>query len=579
MSAKAAYYNNGFGLFARGDDSYTYDYDQGEMLGNYLNYFPVRPQKAVNVDGNYFFDGLGGTNELKFGFGYRETSTSTTTHYGGNQLVGVINSADDKIARLHRDGSAGALGKYLSFYVGDVLTMNRLSLNLGLRFDQQKAKNLAGDAPANASFADVVPSVSYGGDTDYPIDWKDLSPRVGVSYALDDSRRTVARASYARYANQLQFKDVQLENPVAPGFLAYAWNDLNGDRFVQPGEVLFDQYQYNYNIDPANPGGAGQTPNRIDRDYGASHTDELVAGIDRELHPSFAAGLAYTYRHISDLPYRPRLGGVCGDPPTSSSCRIVEPNEYTRGDAITGGGYTVFPYLPDSDLVDAGGGGRLLTNQAGYVQNFNGFELTLTKRLANKWMGRVAFSYNLFKQSYDTPIPVQGGAGVQGRASPGNADGNPTPTEVNSLTSDFVSAKSGGSGRATFYTTPRWQIYANALVQLPLGLELSGAVFGREGQALPQYIIGSGGRDGNLNILATTAIDARRYDDVWDVDLRLAKVVRAGPAAITFSAEAFNIFNSGTVLQVFRRVDSTSFDRIDEILSPRILRFGARVSF
>jgi len=40
LSAKAAYYNNGFGLFARGDNSYTYDYDQGEMLGNFYNYSP-----------------------------------------------------------------------------------------------------------------------------------------------------------------------------------------------------------------------------------------------------------------------------------------------------------------------------------------------------------------------------------------------------------------------------------------------------------------------------------------------------------------------------------------------------------
>jgi hypothetical protein len=579
LSAKAAYYNNGFGLFARGDNSYTYDYDQGEMLGNYLNYFPVRPQKAANVDGSYFVEGLGGNHELKFGFGYRETTTSTNTHYGGNQLVGVINSADDKVARLHRDGSAGAIGKYLSFYAGDVFTKNRLSLNLGVRFDQQKARNSAGDAPANASFPNVVPSVSYGGDSDYIVDWKDFSPRVGLSYALGESRKTVARASYARYANQLQFKDVQLENPVAPGFLAYAWNDANGDRFVQPDEVLLDQYQYNYNIDPDNPGGAGQTPNRIDRDYGAAHSDELVAGIDHELLPNFAAGVAYTYRHITDLPYRPRLGGPCGDPPTSANCQVIQGNEYTRGDAVSAGGYTVFPNAPDASLVTAGGSGRFLTNQPGYAQSFNGFEMTLTKRLSNKWMGRVAFSYNLFKQSYDTAIPVQGGAGVQGRANPGNADGNPTPTDVNSLSSDFVSAQSGGSGRATFYTTPRWQVYANALVELPWRLELSGAVFGREGQALPQYIIVSGGRDGNLNALATPEIDARRYDNVWNLDLRLAKVVKLGPTAVTFSAEAFNLFNSGTVLQRFRRVDSASFDRIDEILSPRIVRFGARFAF
>jgi hypothetical protein len=579
MSAKAAYYNNGFGLFARGDNSYTYDYDQGEMLGNFYSYFPVRPQKALNVDGNYFVAGLGGNNELKFGFGYRETTTNTTTHYGGNQLVGVINSADDKLARLHRDGNAGAVGKYVSFYLGDVYTKDRLSLNVGVRFDQQKARNVAGEAPANASFPDVVPAVSYGGDSDYIVDWTDLSPRVGASYSFGAAGKTVARVSYARYANQLQFKDVQLENPVAPGFLAYAWNDANGDRFVQPGEVLLDQYQYNYNIDPANPGGAGQTPNRIDRDYSAAHTDEFVAGLDHELLPNFAAGFAYTYRHISDLAYRPRLGGACGDPPTAGSCRVIQGSEYGPGTPVTAGGYTVTPYLPNEDLVSAGGSGRFLTNQPGYAQSFNGFELTLTKRLSNKWMGRMAFSYNLFKQSYDTAVPVQGGAGVQGRASPGNADGNPTPTEVNSLQEDFVSAQSGGSGRATFYTTPRWQVYANALVELPWSVELSGAIFGREGQALPQYIIGDGGLDGNLNALATPTIDARRYDDVWNLDLRLAKVFRFGPTRFTLSAEAFNIFNSGLVLQRFRRVDSANFDRIDEILSPRIVRFGARFAF
>jgi hypothetical protein len=77
------------------------------MLGNFYNYFPVRPQKAVNVDSSYFVEAWR-EPRAQFGFGYRETTTNTNTHYGGNQLVGKINSADDKIARLHRDGNAGA---------------------------------------------------------------------------------------------------------------------------------------------------------------------------------------------------------------------------------------------------------------------------------------------------------------------------------------------------------------------------------------------------------------------------------------------------------------------------------------
>jgi len=293
-------------------------------------------------------------------------------------------------------------------------------------------------------------------------------------------------------------------------------------------------------------------------------------------------GAAYTYRHISNLTYRPRLGGPCGADPSASSCRIIQPEEYTANAPVSSGGFTAFSYSPPDDLVEAGGFGRLRTNQPGYAQNFNGIELTMTKRLTNKWMGRVAFSWNAFKQAYDGVIPVNGGGGTQGGiGGPGGGryNGNPTPTDLNSLKSDFVAAQSGGSGRATFYTTPTWQVYANALVQLPWSLDLSGAVFGRQGQIEPQYLRLSAGQDGSFNVLATPTVDAKRYSSVWDVDLRLAKNLKVGPTQITLSAEAFNIFNSGTVLQAFRQVNSSSFERIDEILSPRIVRFGARLSF
>ena len=54
---------------------------------------------------------------------------------------------------------------------------------------------------------------------------------------------------------------------------------------------------------------------------------------------------------------------------------------------------------------------------------------------------------------------------------------------------------------------------------------------------------------------------------------------RAWASFLKQKAEAFNIFNSGTVLQRFRQINSTDFQRIDEILSPRIVRFGARFTF
>jgi hypothetical protein len=177
---------------------------------------------------------------------------------------------------------------------------------------------------------------------------------------------------------------------------------------------------------------------------------------------------------------------------------------------------------------------------------------------------------------------VNGGGGTQGGIGGpgvGRYNGNPTPTDLISLTDDYVAAQSGGSGRATFYTTPTWQLYANALVQLPWSVDLSGAVFGRQGQIEPQFIRASLGVDGAFNVLATPTVDAKRYDSVWNFDLRLAKSLKLGSSAVTLSAEAFNVFNSGTTLQRFRQINSGSLARIDEILSPRIVRFGARLSF
>jgi hypothetical protein len=89
----------GLGLFARGgpEKNYTIDYVRGEAIGSYQTHQAIRPQKTINLDGNYFFAGMGGNNELKFGFGYRKNSTHSSSHYNGNQLAGVINDPTDTV--------------------------------------------------------------------------------------------------------------------------------------------------------------------------------------------------------------------------------------------------------------------------------------------------------------------------------------------------------------------------------------------------------------------------------------------------------------------------------------------------
>jgi len=82
-----------------------------------------------------------------------------------------------------------------------------------------------------------------------------------------------------------------------------------------------------------------------------------------------------------------------------------------------------------------------------------------------------------------------------------------------------------------------------------------------------------------------------RYPSVWDADFRLAKNLKFGSSAgVVLSAELFNAFNANTVLSRSRQANTGTFTstvagaepgigRIEEILSPRVLRFGATLTF
>jgi hypothetical protein len=586
MNAKAAYYDTGFGLFARGgsDKTYTLDYVEGEAIGSYQTYQAIRPQKTINLDGNYFFSGMGGNNELKFGFGFRNASTHSASHFNGNQLAGIINCAPaadcapgDNVAYVWRDGITDYGGKYWSGYLGDTFSKNRFTLNAGVRFDRQTAKNFASEAPANASFPEVVPAVRFDG-SDNLVEWNTLSPRVGLSYALDDARKTVLRASYANYAEQLAFGDVTDENPIVYGYLAYAWNDANNDRFVQPEEVDLGNFLYNFNVDPDEPGSLTAV-NRIDRDRKPKRDNEVVVGIDREVAANFAVGMAYTWRRATDWSYRPWLAAPC---PDSTNCQIITPTDYIPNPPTTSNGFTASTSSPDPDLIDAGGGGRVRTNTDGYHTTFNGLELTATKRLSNRWMGRLAASWNDWTEHWDgTPY------GVHRMESSGMV----SPTEWDALVQDGqVAFLSGGSGKASFYTSVKWQFYANGLVQLPWGFDLSGGVFGKQGGVYPISVRLKAGNDGTVPSLAVPAIDSTRFDNVWDVDTRLAKNFKFGDASVTLSAEVFNLLNNNVVLSRYRFANSGNFTntdqgaepgmgRIEEILAPRVVRLGILFSF
>jgi hypothetical protein len=572
-SVKYMYYDTGFTLAPRGDPSkaFTLDSVGGQAIGTYLEYLAVRPQKNLTADGSYFFQGMGGSHELKFGFAYRDMKTHSATVWQGSQLNGYINSATNRVARVVRGRDVNYSGKYLNAYVGDMFTKDRFTFNLGIRYDGQKAKNDESSAPANASFPERLPAAVFQGNDDWLQDWSDFSLRTGLSYALDESRRTIVRASYARYYEQLSFGNVTRENPTATGYIAYGWIDSNGDRFVQPDEVDFSNFRYSSGVNLADPGSvSADTVNKIDRDRKPRKDDEFIVGLDRELGASFAAGVAFTYRKAnnwSSATYR--FKGACSDPtnPTKATCPLMVASDYTQNAPVTANGYTGFTYSPITALASAGRFGNLLTNRDGYSTTYKGLELTLNKRLTNKWMARAAFTYADWTQNVDLAV---------------GDNGNPTRRQNDGLVDgDQVSLLSGGSGKGQlYYTGQKWQFYGNALYQLPWGVDISGSIWGRQGGLKPVFINISAGNDGTLQVAGTPTVETERYDNVWDVDFRLAKTFRFGKQAyMTLAGEWFNVANAGTVLIRIRQANSSAYNRIDEVLNPSIFRLGATFGF
>ena len=109
-----------------------------------------------------------------------------------------------------------------------------MTIDLGLRYDQQGGKALPSVTTANPAFPNVVPGLNFAG-YDAPFTWKNLSPRAGLTYALDDTRQTVARASYSRFSGQLDSASVGYMNPSSSaGVAVYRWLDLNSDHLRRP---------------------------------------------------------------------------------------------------------------------------------------------------------------------------------------------------------------------------------------------------------------------------------------------------------------------------------------------------------
>jgi hypothetical protein len=576
-TARYAYISGGFTLDPIGGQNIDFYKDDGGVWHNsYYFYQTTRPQHYFGGDASYFT----GKHEVKFGFAWRKTPVESFSTVTGDQIYSVWTGYPNMVAYAQRQNNSNTEGKYVSLYGTDTISLDKLTLTAGIRFDHQTSSYLQ-------TISAAIPGVPLMPQLTAPAvpnayTFNVLAPRVGVTYAVDESRKTVARASYAMFASQLPGNAAAFVSPIQPYTYVY-YNAVDRQTNGQPcavgmvgtngcnGYASLSEINVNgppdgsQNVNLTNPSQA-TSPNVVSSNISAPKTNEFMVGVDRELMPNFGVSATYTYRHVGGLLWNPGIG--------------VSPADYVQTGTFTGNFANVGSVsVPLYGLVSSNGPGRVAENRPDYHQKYQGFEVSATKRMSNKWMARFGFGTMSWNEYFDganaildktvTPYP-SGGFVNYVNAGP-LVNGGP------------VVVQSAGSGKSSIYLVPpKYQITANGLYEAGWGINVGASFQMRQGYTEPYYRSRVNTSDALVpvkNVLLTNGADEFRLDTVSTTDVRAEKMFKFGKTSFAVDFDVFNLFNNGTTLGKQYDARVTTYNTVQEIMNPRIARIGARFFF
>ena len=517
-----------------------------------------RPLHQAGLTASAFFDTGPLLHELKFGFGYRHARVESAEAWPADQLVGLAH-LDPAQAQVTRGTNAKGLINFYNTYLSDTIQTGNLTVNLGARFDYQQSRNLPSAVPPNADFPELLPAVQYEGDSSYPLTWRSVEPRIGATYAIGRERQTLLRASYARFADQLDLDVFRINAFPGIAALAYYWTDGNQNGRVEPGEIDLSNLLYPENVNPDDPGSSAPV-NQIAANLEPPETDEFIVGIERQFSTDVSVSLAYTYRRLTGPLFEPWIGT------TRASYDYVGNAAGTITDPTTG--FVLDFSEPYYGLTtDPPPNGTVLQNRPDTTETYDGLELQLLKSFSNGWMLRVGVGYNNWRRQVGAAGIVNPNNEVPGT----NASGPIVDGNINAT----------------------WQFNVSGFVQLPLAIQAGVNVFGRQGFPIPYFVeVDPHDTRGNLPDLQIGSATDYRTPNVYQVDLQLSRdFVIASRVTVTPIFACFNLLNSHTVLARdgwvggFNAEDSPVFDpnpgfnSVAEALGNRTVRGGLRISF
>jgi Carboxypeptidase regulatory-like domain/TonB-dependent Receptor Plug Domain len=571
LAARYAYISGGFQLSPEGGNKSWYIDDAGVHHNSYYFYKTTRPQYFGGADGSYF----AGRHEVKFGFSYRRTPVDSLSQVEGSNIITGWLGYPNMYAKPQYDYVLSTVGKYTEGFITDTISLNRLTLTAGIRAGRAASSLAASTTPA-VTGVPLLPQVTTT-PVENAYDFKTVTPRIGITYALDESRKTVARASYAMFAGQLPGNAASFVSAIQPYTYVYYYavdRQTNGQPCVTVGangcngvadlnEINLKDPVFTNNVDLTHPG-VFTTTNKIG-DISAPRTQEFMAGVDRELMPNFGVSATFTYRYMNNFLWNPRNG--------VTAASYVQTGTFSGNFANVGS--VSLPFYGATSALP----GYTAQNRPDYHQRYLGFELSATKRMSNHWMGRFGFASTSWNEYFDsanayldpTRTPYASGEFTNYQRSGPLVNGGP------------VVVRTTGSGKSNIYLLPpKYQLTANGMYQGPWGFDFGANLVMRQGYGEPWYRSNVQTKDpvkGTKEILLVGQEDQFRLDTVATFDVRIEKMFKFATTNLALDLDVFNLFNAATTLGYQYDARLTNYNQTLEIMQPRIARLGVRFFF
>jgi len=424
-------------------------------------------------------------------------------------------------------------------FLQDTWTINRLTLNLGGRFDTFNAY-----IPAqSAAVGNWIQARTFAEIPNVP-NWKDWSIRLAGAYDLFGNGKTAVKANASKYIASAAAGFAQVFNPMNYSTQTRAWVDFDGNKSIldSAGAIQFNEVI-------GGTSNFGQITSRPDPELQRGYNWEYSTSVQHQLMDRVSVTAGYYRRNFYNLDVTDNLNLAVTDWTTFGITTPTDSRLPLSGQPIT-------MHTLNTNKVGAATD-NLRTYSADNSSIYNGVEL----------------SANLRREK----LLLFGGITTERRATiTCDERDNPNTARFCDSTPPF---------RTTYKVS--------AAYQLPWEFQLSGSFISTPGPSVAaNYTVTAAiaGRPivGSTAGATTIAVNLAEPNTIFldrrnQLDARLGRTFRFGTRRVQAFADAFNVLNAGTVLRVNETFGANPATNAWltplTITNGRYLRFGVQMSF